>query len=269
MVALAFVLLVATVNLDALRTRAATSARRATETAESAEKAVTRRDAGESALEALKRSIDEGNGGFRAEWRVRKQSAEVRKLVEETVAASDEARRARAEASRDRESLRDALFAEASARTSQGDVAAREGRTPEALARHREAATLLAEASRLAPLDDEVDPWAGLESEVPLTGMETASERAAIATAYLATADRVALRLQELRTRLGAAEEAVLAWTRLARYRGVLERGGGVLQDPTPRRDRLAELVRHGERLEGMLRQRAADVAAPRMGASP
>lgn len=264
---LGFVLLA--VSLDELRSAAAVSSSTASTLEAAAAASVVRRDEAEAALESAKRAIDEGKGGVLAERRVRSRSAQVRRLMEATDDARSAARQARAAAARDRERLRDALFSEASQRTALGDASARGGNRGEALARYREAATLLDDAARLPVADGPEDPWAGIDAVVPVTGLETDAERAAHARAYRDTADRVAAILSELAPSVEASEAAVAAWESLSRYRGVLDRFGEAPPDPTPRRDRLREIVKRGTALEQTLRERADEITPRRMGVKP
>lgn len=215
------------------------------------------RDAAEAELMRLKKTLHE-QGGWFAERSVRSQSAAVRRLVEEAIATSDQARRSSAELQARRSELRTALFAEASARTGAGDEAARAGSKEKALREYTAAAAMLAEAGSFAREQaEEPDPFGALGDAV------SAADTAAAAEVYRGIADHAARRLADLVPELKAAEDACAAWERLSRYRGVLERAGGTT-DPRPRRDLLRERMERGRELEAEARERARRLEAKR-----
>lgn len=256
----------ADVELDALRVRAADATSTARDADEALAASLATRDREERAL----RRLEAEGEGFFASRRIRQQSAVVRGAVEVSLALAEQARIAGEERKSASAALRDELFLAASAATRTGDDAARAARASEAQEHYRVAASLLAEASRVgageADPGDETDPFAGLDLAIPITGTEGARELAAISEAYRRAAEETAARSAAIAPRLAAAQAAVEAWDRLSRFRGVLERAGGVTADPRPARDRLATQAERGRLVESVLRRRAAEIDAQRVG---
>lgn len=255
-------LLLAAPDLTALRAHAADAAQDATRARSVAQEIATRREAAELELAARKKSVDEGHSGWFGERRVRAQSATVRDLAEASISAERALADADFRAAAARSDLRDALFFAASAASAAADADARAGRVDEAQAGYRAAASSLAEAARFVGATEDAEPWRGLDAEIPLDGAATPAERAAVASAYRRAADLTSTRLERLRAQLAALELAAAAWTRLSRFRGVLDRAGATAADPTPERDRVAAQIATGGAIDAKLRARAAALEA-------
>lgn len=246
-------------DLQALRHDSEVSSGEAARARQDADTILAQRDKAGTELDTLKKAVGSGQGGFFGDRKVAKKSAEVRALVDQAAAADALAKRKESAADEARAKLRDALFLAASADTSAADDASRAGRREEALRLDREAAALLGEASKLEPAGAVGDPWRDYP-EIPVSGAESAADRAAIAAAYRASADEIHTRVAALEVPLASAQSAVAAWERLSRFQGILDRYPAA--DPTPRRDRLAAQVQKGRELEATFRRLAEALTA-------
>lgn len=249
-------------DLRAVYTSAKEEARLA---GEAADEALAARDEAERELTRLKKNRAAGTGWF-TEWSIRRQSAIVHALVERTIETAERVRAADDALDDAREKLRLTLFREASRLGGDADRAAAAGRTAEAAAGYAAAVSALAEAARLPAA--EIDPWRGLDTDLPLTGQESLGELDAIAAEYRSVVERIEERLQEMGAQLAVLSDASASWERLLRFRSIVDRAGGQSADPRPQRDAVREAIETGNRLRAVAIVNAEHVESLRLRAS-
>lgn len=230
-----------------------------------ADEALAAQNEAEGELTRLKRNRTTGTGWF-TEWSIRRQSATVRALVERTIETSERVRAADDALYVARNRLRLTLFQEASRLAGDADRAAAAGRSAAAATGYAGALSSLAEASAI-PVSA-VDPWRGLDTELPLTGQESLGELDAIAAEYRRVVDRIEERLEELGAQLAALSDASASWERLSRFRSIVDRAGGESADPRPLRDALRKTIEIGDRMRARAISNAEHVESLRLQAS-